>query len=337
MFQFEQPQYLWLLSLLPLFLGTALWREKQNQLRLSQLGNLHLIKHQIIDNQPNRKWKELLFFLLGLFFCVVAMSNPQWGASSDEKETTVNIDVLFVIDVSKSMLAEDITPNRLLRTRAFCEKILDNIQAERIGILAFAAEAQWIMPFSTDKIIAKTYFQNIDTEIITAQGTALGTSFDAIRKKRKKEGNRPLIALLITDGESHEEVSIDNLNGYLTNDNILLYVIGAGTQEGANIPENGSFKKDVSGNPIVTKLNEKLLKEIAEKAGGKFYYLSDNQSTIIEDISKNINSIGNPTSIFKKTAALQSRFQIFLFLGLICMAAVVFVKFNIGSKKNLGS
>lgn len=328
MFQFEHPQYLWFLILLPLFYGIARWREKQNQLRLSQLGNIALLKSQLTESQPNRKWHELFFFLFGLLNCIIAMANPQWGAASEEKETKNNVDVLFVIDVSKSMLAGDLPPNRLLRTRAFCEKALENIQAERIGILAFAADAQWIMPFSNDKSMAKVYFQNLDTEIITSLGTALESAFEAIRKKRKKEGNRPLIAILITDGESHEEVSLSNVKRFLTEDNILLYVIGAGTKEGSTIPEFDAVKKDASGNPVVTKLNEELLKEIANKAEGKFYYLIDNQENIINDISKNILSIGSPVSIFKKTAALQSRFKIFLFLGLCCMAAVVFIKYK---------
>ncbi len=323
-FRFEHPQHLWFLCLIPLFFFLLVWAKKSNATHLAKLGNRKLLLKMFVNYHPRKeKWKNGLF-LSALFCFCIAYANPQWGQVQSQNAVQ-ETDILIVFDVSKSMLAQDILPDRLTQAKAFCQKILEKIKAERIGIIAFASNAHLLMPFSSDFAMAKTYIETLDTQTITTQGSSLREALKKAIKVQKESPKRPLLLLLLTDGESHEEIDLGDVKD-LAVQNVLFHALGVGSIEGTTIPSMNGNQKDMEGNVILTKLNENLLATLAKNANGSYTNINQNQEKALNEIAENVKNMANIGSKTEHYKILESRFQIFLGFGLLFLTIFIYLK-----------
>jgi len=252
-----------------------------------------------------------------------------------------------VLDVSNSMLAEDIKPNRLERAKMAISNLIDRLQGDRIGIVVFAGNAYKQLPLTTDYSAAKLFLSAVDTKIIPTQGTAIGEAINmAVQSFDDKQHNKAIV--VITDGENHEDDAVGAAKNAVEK-GIKVFTIGMGLPEGSPIPlydRNGNklgFKKDRSGKTVITKLNEDMLRQIAA-AGNGSYVRAGNASTGLSKVLDDINKIQKKEIETRQFTDYEDRFQIFLALALILMLVELLItnrkskiadRFNIFGKENL--
>ena len=320
---FEFPQHLGLLILIPILFALWYWHNQRNVLILKSLGKFSLLQNLIEGgNSKKEKWRFILFS--GAICCFVfAWANPKWG----QKKESVNLrqaDIIFVLDISKSMVAQDVLPNRLTKAKTFATKLIDEVKAERVGIITFAQNAYIQMPLTSDASAAKMYLDAAETDNISVQGTSIENAIVEVQNIRGADKSKPLALLLISDGESHEDVN--NMTGVenLAEQNILFFCLGVGTAEGGFMQDDIGVKKDENGNPIRTKLNEPLLQQIATENSGKYFNINDLSPQKITSIANDIKKIGKEGSSFRIYDERESQFQYFVALGLLFLIIWIF-------------
>jgi Ca-activated chloride channel family protein len=272
-----------------------------------------------------------------LFFAftslVIAIANPQIGTKY-EKVKRSGVDVMIALDVSKSMLAEDIKPSRLDRSKQFISRFIERLQNDRIGLIVFAGKAYLQMPITIDYSAAKLFLRNINTEMVPTQGTAIAeaiqlaiNAFDAKDKKHK-------VLVIITDGENHEG-NVLEMAEEATQQGIVIYTVGVGSPKGAPIPiyRNGiqaDFKRDKEGNIILSKLNETALQQLAVKGDGKYFRLSAG-SQEIESIISEISGMEKKDFEESIFTDYEDQFQYFILLSIVLLV----IEFFISERKSL--
>jgi Ca-activated chloride channel family protein len=296
------------------------------------MGNMVLLEQLIKGYNPKHERLQIGLFIAALVSFILAYANPQWG---QKQETTIlrQTDVVIALDVSKSMLAQDVLPNRLVRAKTFLSKLLERIKAERIGIITFTENAYIQMPLTADYAAAKMYLDAIETDNISAQGTSLENAIAEVEKIRDADKTKPVVLLLISDGESHEDQGTDAAES-LTKQSILTFCLGIGTTEGGFMVEPSGVKKDENGNPIRTKLDESILQNIAKSAQGKYFNISNAEENTLNSISNDIKNIGKEGSSLQVYQDLESRFQYFIAIGLLLLSASIFLNSRSANKKN---
>lgn len=330
--RFEFDQHLWWLLIAVLLLVFWLKVKKRNNDILKSMGNMVLLEQLIKGYNPKHERLQIGLFIAALVSFILAYANPQWG---QKQETTIlrQTDVVIALDVSKSMLAQDVLPNRLVRAKTFLSKLLERIKAERIGIITFTENAYIQMPLTADYAAAKMYLDAIETDNISAQGTSLENAIAEVEKIRDADKTKPVVLLLISDGESHEDQGTDAAES-LTKQSILTFCLGIGTTEGGFMVEPSGVKKDENGNPIRTKLDESILQNIAKSAQGKYFNISNAEENTLNSISNDIKNIGKEGSSLQVYQDLESRFQYFIAIGLLLLSASIFLNSRSANKKN---
>ncbi len=318
MFQLEERIWFWLLFVLLgmflLFIWTQLWK-KRTKRKFSDLGLLNRLS-------PDQSlFKSILKFItLSLAFSclIVALVNPKIGTSLETVKRE-GVDIVFAIDVSKSMLAEDIAPNRLEKAKQLTTQIINNLVSDRVGIIAYAGKAVPQLPITTDYAAAKMFLQNINTEMLSSQGTAIDEAIQLARSYYNDEEQTNRVLVIISDGEDHNDLSLDVAEA-AAEEGIKIFTIGVGSEKGGPIPlkRNGivmSYKKDQDGATVITKMNKKILAEVAEEANGT-YVDGKNTSDVTETISDILNKMDKKEFEAKEFAEFEDQFQWFLGLGL---------------------
>jgi Ca-activated chloride channel homolog len=321
---FEFPQHLGLLVLMPIFFALWRWSKQHNALILKSLGDFSLLK-KLVEGENTKKEKWQIGLFLGAICCfTLAWANPKWG---QKKETTTlrQADIIFALDVSKSMLAQDVLPNRLTRAKAFAMKLIEEVKAERVGIITFAQSAYIQMPLTSDYAAAKMYLEAADPESISSQGTSIENAIAEANRMRASDKSKPVALLLISDGESHEDTGISEAEN-LAEQNILFFCLGIGTAEGGFIQDKVGVKRDENGNPIRTKLNEPLLQNIANTAGGKYFNINNISENTIKTIANDIKNIGKEGSSLHVYDDLESQFQYFMAFGLLLLSLWIYLE-----------
>lgn len=257
--------------------------------------------------------------MIGYALLIIGIANPQTGSKLVEGERK-GIDIMIALDVSNSMLAEDIQPNRLERAKQSISKLIDKLGNDRIGIIVFAGHAYMQLPITTDYSAAKMFLETINTRIVPTQGTAIGTAIDmAVNSFDDETHSRAII--VITDGENHEDEPIESAKNAV-DQGIIVYTIGMGLLEGAPIPEYNQYnrrtgyKKDRQGSTVITKLNESMLQQIAS-AGNGVYVRANNSSTGLKTVFDEINKLEKTEFESKMFSDYEDRFQYFIALSLI--------------------
>lgn len=290
MFRFEEPAYLYLLLLLPFLAAFYLYSNYRRRKAIRRFGDSELLAYLMPDvskYRPDIKF-WLTFFAIGLF--AVLLARPQFG-SKLETVKRQGVEVMIALDISNSMLAQDVQPSRLAKAKRLIAQLVDKMQNDKVGMIVFAGDAFTQLPITSDYISAKMFLESIDPSLISKQGTAIGTAINlGIRSFTPQEGvGRTLI--VITDGENHEGGAIEAAKA-AAEKGIQVNVLGVGFPEGAPIPISGTndYRRDRSGNIIVTCLNEQMCQEIAQNGKG-IYARVDNTNNAQKIINKEINKM----------------------------------------------
>ena len=288
MIYLAQPLYLLLILLIPLmFIAYWLmrrWRKK----RIARFGDPALVD-SLAPLVPRRKgWLKLTLLSLALLFFAIGMARPQLGAILKEKQVK-GAEIMVVLDVSNSMLAEDYSPNRLERAKLAISKLVDELQGDRIGLIIFAGESFVQLPVTSDYVSAKIFLNSITTESVPVQGTAMGDAIRTAIKSFTSESENSRAIILITDGENHEDDPVSAAKDAVDM-GARVFCIGVGSPEGKPIPMDGGLLKDNDGNIVVTRLDEKTLRDVAS-AGRGLYVRAGNTEFGLNPVIDEIRSL----------------------------------------------
>lgn len=284
---FAESKYLFLLLLIPLFIIIQTVVLKLRKRRLEKFGDEALVKELMPSYSKAKVWLRLSLFLLAFFFFVLGISRPQMGAILKEHKTR-GAEVMIVLDVSNSMLAEDYSPNRLERAKLAISRVVDKLRDDRIGLVVFAGNSFVQLPITTDYVSAKMFLGSISTESIPIQGTAIGDAISTALRSFSAQSDRSRAIIVITDGENHEDDPVAAAS-QAAEMGVRVFTIGIGSPEGKMIPFEGDYLRDKEGNPVVTRLDEAVLQDVA--AAGKGLYVRAGNSEfglnpIIEEIAR---------------------------------------------------
>jgi Ca-activated chloride channel family protein len=320
MFRFENPQFLYALIALPLMLIFFLLVRRIKKNALKRFGENHLMLRLL----PFLSWKRQSFkfvlFSIAWMLLVIAAANPQLG-SKLAKVQHKGIDLMICLDVSNSMLAQDITPNRLENAKLAISKLIDNLKGDRIGIVIFAGKAYLQLPITSDYAAAKLFLSTIRPELVPTQGTAIAEALSLASEAFIDEKHNKAV-IVITDGEDHEGNAVEQ-TAKLAEKGVRVFTIGIGSPEGSPIPDvvNGNitgFKKDKEGNTIVTKLNETILQQIAS-AGSGIYIRSSSTQASLKKVLEETNKIEKTEFDTKLYSDFENRFYYFVWAAFLLL------------------
>ena len=333
MIHFEHIEYLWLLVavvLLGVVWGYGEWRRRR---RMDQWADIGMFGRLIPDRSGWRPVAKMVLTLMGLALVVVALANPQVG-SRIEKGKRAGSDVAICLDLSNSMMAEDIQPNRLERSKRVVVNLLNSLAGDRVSLVAFAGSSFIQMPLTGDYSATKLFLDEMDCSMISEQGTAIG---DAIEKGMMTLGygdadrewvkNKNRAIIVISDGENHEDDAVGAARN-AAHEGVRVCTIGMGLPEGSPIPEfdargrRNNYKRDRAGNVIMTRLNEQMLREVAQ-AGDGVYVRAGNVNSGLSDITNLIESLDKEEYGEAQFAAYESRYMYPLVAGLLCLLVEV--------------
>lgn len=289
MLSFQHPQFLWLLLLLlPAFAlyRYALWKKKKTA---QKIGDPLLVKELTQSYLPKRYLLQFMLQFFALALVIIAIANPRVPGGRKNVERG-GIDLIFALDVSTSMLADDVAPTRLDRARQVMNRLVDKFDNHRIGIVVFAGTSFLQMPLTSDHSAARMYINSATPGMITTQGTAIADALKRSSLAFDQNETKYKNILLISDGENHEEAALD-VTEELAGSGVIIHTLGIGSPEGAVFkdPQTGEIKKDNSGAVVVSRLNERLLRNIATTGNG-VYHLYDNAESTVSKLSEVINS-----------------------------------------------
>ena len=318
MFQLEEDIWFWLLFLVlgmvVLFFWTALWRRKTKRLYASA----ELLKRLSPDQSRFKAVLKLVVLAMAVVCFCIALVNPKVGTKL-ETVTREGVDIVFAIDVSKSMLAEDVAPNRLEKAQQLTAQIINNLVSDRVGIIAYAGKAVPQLPITTDYAAAKMFLQNMNTDMLSSQGTAIDEAIQLSRTYFNDAEQTNRVLVIISDGEDHKDLNLDVAKA-AAKEGIKIFTIGVGSEKGGPIPlkRNGvvmRYKKNQKGETVITKMNSNTLTAIAEEANGLFIQ-GQNTKQVTEKIAEILNKLEKKEFEAKEFSEFKDQFQWFLGLGL---------------------
>lgn len=321
MYQIEEPTYFYYLAIIPvivvLFL-LVLWWKKRTQ---KQFSDRKLIQKLSPEKSTFKSFLKLIVFCFALFFLIISLVNPKMGTKLETVKRE-GVDIVFALDVSKSMVAEDIAPNRLEKAKQIITKVIENLGSDRIGIIIYAGSSYPLLPITTDYAAAKMFLQNANTEMVSNQGTAINDAIERALSYYDNDEQTNRFLVIVSDGEDHEENTLE-LAKEAAEKGIKIYTVGIGTSKGGPIPirENGrivSYKKNNEGTVVVTQLNEQILRDLAATGNGKYINGNNTQETIetIQEVLENAEKSEFET---KQFSDYEDQFQWFVGIGLLLL------------------
>jgi Ca-activated chloride channel homolog len=326
MFRFAHTYFLYLLILIPVFtvllVVFLVWRKKA----LARFGDMAIIGQLMPEYSPGRLILKFILLMIAFVFLVIALADPQTG-SKLEKVQRKGIDLMIALDVSNSMLAQDIKPDRLERSKQAISKLVDKLEGDRIGIVIFAGKAYTQLPITTDYAAAKLFLSAITTGSVPTQGTAIADAIE-LCTAAFNHADRNKAIIVITDGEDHQGDVLEQSDA-AAKKGISIYTIGMGLPDGAPIPVyDGNvqvgYKKDRDGSTIMSKLDEAMLQRIASVGNG-LYVRANNSESGIQKLFDEINKIQKSEIESRQYSDYEDRFQYFLFAGLFFLVFEIFI------------
>lgn len=288
MFRFEDPILLWLLWLIPLLVFIRFIGWCRRKTKLKKLGDPVLLKQLMPDISAYRPTVKFALLLAALALLIIMVARPQMGSkiSHDKRQ---GIETIICLDISNSMLAEDVAPSRLDKSKMLVENLVDKFSNDKIGLIVFAGDAFVQLPITSDYVSAKMFLQNITPSLIQSQGTNIGDAISLAMKSFTQQEKVGRAIIVITDGENHEPGAKEAAEE-ARKKGINVYVLGVGNSKGAPIPlGSGEYLTDNSGNTVMTALNEQMCQELAQAGKGKYIHVdntSDAERQLDDDISK---------------------------------------------------
>ncbi len=329
--RWEHIELLKTLALLPLLFLIYFINRQWRKRTFAKFGEQALIQ-KLMPGKPEQKHGfKLILTLLIFALLILSMANPQAGLNR-HKAKIKGVDLYLAIDVSKSMLAEDIKPNRLERTRLFAGRLLDKLDQDRIGLIIFAGHAYMQMPLTSDHSAAKMFLKTIGPDMVPTQGTALAEAIDLAQKSFEKGKGKNNAIILISDGEDHDPGTIESAKK-AADAGILIETMGVGSNQGAPIPlyQNGiltGYKKDRNGNVVISKLNHEELSQLAAIGGGKYQKLNGSNEQI-KAIKNDLATLEQKDIETVQYDSYASYYRIPLFIALI----IIILEILISDKK----
>lgn len=276
MFRFENPAFLYLLIIIPVFILIRLLGIRKRKLKLKKFGDIELVKQLMPDVSYSRRALKFWLMMAALALIIVMLARPQMGTKISQEKRS-GIEVIISLDISNSMRAEDVVPSRLDKSKMLIENMVDNFTNDKVGLVVFAGDAFIQLPITSDYVSAKMFLQNVDPSLIATQGTDLAGAIDLSSKSFTQQNKVGRAILIITDGEDHEGGAIDAAKKARKN-GIRVFVLGVGSPKGSPVPDgNGGYMKDNTGQEVMSALNEDMCKQIAEAGGGAYIHV-DNTS-----------------------------------------------------------
>ena len=331
MFRFGNIEYLWALLLIPAFTVIFIWSRILRKKALHKFGNLSLLSELMPFSSKNRPILKFTILMLALAFFIAGMARPQFGS----KLKTVKregVELIIALDVSNSMMAEDIEPNRLERAKMAISRLVDRLSNDEIGLIVFAGDAYTQLPITSDYNSAKLFLNSINTQIVSKQGTAIGKAINlGIRSFTTSDrGNKAII--VITDGENHEDDAVSAAQN-AAKEGIIVHTIGMGLPQGSPIPiisyGQRDYLKDRNGNVVITKLDEPMLEQIAA-AGGGIYVRANNAQVGLDNLFDEINKMQKDEIESRIYSEYDDQFQYLFIAGLF----LLLLEFVILERKN---
>ena len=325
-YQLEEKVWFWVLAIIPLillsFLVLQFWKFRL-QKRFADKKTLK----KLSPNQSLFKSILKILVLCMAFACfAIALVNPKIGTKLETVKRE-GVDIVFAIDVSKSMLAEDVAPNRLEKSKQLVTQIINNLASDRVGIIAYAGKAFPQLPITTDYASAKMFLQNMNTDMLSSQGTAINEAIELAKTYFDDEEQTNRVLIIISDGEDHSDVA-SNVAEEASEQGIRIFTIGVGDVKGGPIPikRNGivlNYKKDSQGETVITRLNEETLKNIADEANGA-YINGKNTNEVVESIKDVLSKMDKKEFEAKEFADFKDQFQWFLGFGILFLCIDIF-------------
>ena len=327
MYLFDNPSYLYLTLIIPIVIIInwfyMAWRNK-----IQKFFSNNKLLDQISPNRSNFKLNlKLVLELFIILFLSIALANPKIGTElkSINRE---GVDIVFAIDVSKSMLAEDVAPNRLTRSKRIISEIINSLSSDRVGIVAYAAQAIPQVPLTTDFASVKNFLQVIDTDMLSSQGTSIDSALNLSVNFFDQNSDTNRVLILISDGEDHDDIP-DSIIKLISENNINLITIGIGQEAGTTIPIKidgtvDSYKKDINGDVVITKRNSDFLLKIASSSKGEYI---DGNSTedALELVKTKLDKIDKSEFESSEFVEYKQQFQIFILLSLLFIISDIFI------------
>lgn len=275
MFHFANPEYLYGLIVLPLLVLLYIYTSFQRVNKELRWGSRRMLKSLVPGISTWRPLTKFTLLLSALALCFVMLARPQLGALQITKEKS-GIEVAFMLDISNSMLAEDVHPNRLERVKLLVSTMIDRMQTDKVSLGVFAGEAYPQLPITSDYASAKVFLNTIFTDMVTSQGTNIGAAIRLADKSFTDAKNVGKAIILITDGEDHEGGAVEAAQE-AAKEGRQVFVLGVGSTEGTQIPTSEGPLQDENGQPVITRLNEDMCKELAKAGSGQYFHI-DNTS-----------------------------------------------------------
>ena len=318
MYQLEEKIWFWAFIIIPVMLIVFLWTFFWKKRTQKSFGSAVVLKRLSPDLSFFKSSLKFIILCLAVGFLVIGLINPKIGTKLETIKRE-GVDIVFAIDVSKSMLAEDVAPNRLEKSKQLVTQIINNLASDRVGIIAYAGKAFPQLPITTDYASAKMFLQSMNTDMLSSQGTAINEAIELSRNYFDDEEQTNRVLIIISDGEDHNDLSVEVAEA-ASEEGIKIYTIGVGSEKGGPIPlkRNGvvmSYKKDQNNETIITKLNEETLRLIANEAKGG--YINGSQTAdVVEQIRAVLSAMDKKEFEAKEFAEYKDQFQWFLGIGL---------------------
>lgn len=315
MFRFAHPEFLFFLLVVPLLVGVFVYTIYQKKKRMKLFGNQQLLSELMPNVSIMRPQFKFYTQLAAIVLVIIVLAQPQFGTKVD-KQTKKGIEVMIALDVSNSMMAQDIPTGRLESAKQILSKLVDGMTNDKVGLVVFAGDAYIQLPITVDYVSAKMFLSSISPKLVPRQGTAIGSAIDLCIKSfgEKSEASRAIV--LITDGENHEDDAVGAAKLAAAN-GIVVHVVGMGKPEGAPIPVDGtmSFWKDKDGNVVVSKLNEEMCASISA-AGRGSYVRADNSNAAYKFVANELEKLAKTDVETQVFSDYNEQFQSFAFFAL---------------------
>ncbi len=330
MLHFQHIEYLWGLAALPgmflLYYGLIQWKKRN----IAKIGDENLVKLLLKNYSPEKFTIKFILIIIAFTAGILALTNLR-SPKGVEKVTRKGIDVMIALDVSKSMLAQDVQPARLDRAKQLLYRLIDQLNNDRIGLVIFAGKAYLQMPLTVDHSSAKMFINAATPDAVPTQGTVISQALDMCLSSFNKKEKKYKSVILITDGEDHDDGSAAQLAAKMADEGVVINTIGIGSPQGAVImdPTTNEVKKDEEGNTVISKLNEQLLMDLAKKTGG-IYQLYDHSDRVVNKLAGYLNTMDQRAVTDSVYTNYRSYYPYFLLIALL----LLIIEFNISKRIN---
>ncbi len=324
MFRFEDPIYLWLLVLIPVLALIRFISYRNQKKRLRKFGEPALLKELMPDVSRFRPSVKFWILQGALALLVLMLARPQMGTKISQ-EKRVGIETIICMDISNSMLAEDIVPSRLDRSKMMIENLVDHFSNDKIGLIVFAGDAFVQLPITSDYVSAKMFLSSIDPSMIATQGTDIGRAIDMATHSFTPEEGIGRAIIVITDGENHEGGAVEAASA-AKDAGMRVYVLGVGSSKGSPIPIPGTddYMKDNTGNTVMSSLNEQMCKELAQAGGGAYIHV-ENNSAAQDQLDNELDKLSKKETTATLYSEFDEQFQAFGLLALLLLVLEICV------------